>query len=341
MNTAKYFPALIYVHFFLLVMSVLIPFYAPFMPSADGLLGFLWGVLLCAILLWLLERLIYYAHWYENDRRSRDLPQYLLHEMRAQDTHTYARRMLKAFNGSNFVLLACVFLWGLWGLWCSYDPPAPERLGRLDLIILDVFQAADADFERKTYRFFGLYDAALAHILPASMIVMAGWTAQMFGYSHAHAATLRWMAFGLFACFALLVAVLAAPAAYGWPDITLWRGYGWGRHGVLQALGMIGQGDLSALQVRYYETGLIGALLAYMPALVVAARMAGNAFDRGWAGRARALVCAAVLMLLLYADVFCARGAWQFSLNLSGWVTLAFFSLRHRQNAYKVYRLYQ
>jgi len=325
-------------YMFLLVGCCLVTLYPVFSPLTMAFIALLWGLLAAGMTLWMLERVQDYKKNATPPPRGGHLPESLIYKMRRQNSYSRGVRSTKAYSMHNFYLLIALLMFAAWGVGITLNPVTPPALLDLNDQILSVFRMSDG-FDPASYSFISVSDVLLRNTMPLLVLVLAFWLGQVFAYSTRAAEVLVWLCFSLFVMVSTLLFVFAAPINKPFP-VDIWDGYGWGRSAVLQALEIIPSGDISALQRRLYALGMPGAILAYLPGVMMALVLLRNAFTKA-SPKIKVLAGFAVLCALLAADMFYPSGAAAFGLNLAGWSALAFLSIRGRTDVRKTYRLYQ
>lgn len=305
----------------------------------------LWGILMAGVLLWLEERLAYLKTRSHPDKQL--LPQRLIAGMDRQSIYDQGILALKGFNGTVLLVLVCGGLYILAGMYALINPVLFEPLINLHNRIDDYFSLQSIDIDPAQRRWINmstLLFAVLLHTVPLLIIGTAFWLCQVYAHGTRLQNPLLWLCGFLFAGSLLNVMHHGLWLGLSGLDVPafLWKGYGWGMMPVIQALDGVPQGALSAFQQRLYETGVSGALLFYMPALVLLLIYIGNFFAQsGSGGRIAAVAGIIVLGALFCIDALFSYHPVLFAASVSGWCCLSLLSVTRKFGTRKIYRIYQ
>lgn len=334
-----FFEQALYIYAALHIFSATLILITPESRFITGIISLLWALLSTALALWLWERLIFLARQTRDDNRA--LPQKLLAGMDRQYIYNQGLHALKSLNS----IVLYVFIGGLFyvsaALWSSFAPVVYPPLEKLnEQISAYLLTQGLAGYVQDDYYFF--FPVAIQQIAPLVIIGLSFWMAQIFTYGARQGRMVLIVLLGIFAIVFLKLIWSASDLIIDTSRVPsqLWQGYGWGRIGILQALGAAPDTQLSAFQIRVFETGLSGALLSLLPACAAFLVLLRNVLAKEGQVPSGCLGFA-VLLILAYADFYMAYNPDMLGLWLSGWSALSILCIYQKQGMRKIYRIYQ
>lgn len=301
-----------------------------------GIMAIGWAVLGLSLLLWVIERVYYYKKQIKLARED-NLSEKLISSMQRQKVYNQGMKALRSLNVVTISVLLSGVLYVLYNFWVVFHSQPTQSLEQLDSMI-NAYYASQGMEYKVNNNFEALYNFVMeCAILMVIMIVF--WLSQLYVYANAAARNIIWLSLAI---FFLSVFVLLQPGMRTdmlFIPSNIHNGYGWDNLAVLQAMDIIPDGKLSYFQQRYYALGMSGALLFYLPGLVLASSLIKNLFAKTVEKIYPALGLL-VLIVLVYVDFMYTGNLRLFSIWLSGWSCLGILSIRNRSNSRKIYRIH-
>ncbi len=305
-------------------------------------LGFIylgWSVLTLMAALWAYERAYYYTQGRRNP--AQELSHRLISSMDRLKTYNLGFRGLKALNRVSALVMGMGLVYGLFVFAVLLHPPANDAYSALMAGIEGVFtQYAGGQEEdwRQGLQIHKFQNFA-QNAGQIGLIGMVFWLGQFFLFSSESGRIALWASSLAFAVSILALSVHGAALmpSYALP-IAPWHGYGWGAMAWLVPLGEVPQ-NLTPFQIRLYETGHIGVVLAYIPPFIILLALLRNLMERAMV-RVMAGYGVAVLVILAYADLCMSADPGHAALNIAGFSVLGSCIVRDRVSMRRIYRIY-
>ena len=329
----KFYQSALFVHVACLVFfnGLIIAYGLP-----DILLGFMsvfWGILTVSILLWLTERTYYYKK--TKSLNNPKLPVRLLKDMEQNTSYNQSMHAFKAFHPVTFCMGTSLFMYVLWSFWNNSYPLYSEDFESLSSQVHDYFHLMGIKYVETTR-----YISLIQFLAPLLLVSVVYVLTQIFVYSAKSGQSILWISLVLFLFgFLFLVGSVHTASGYGIPYHN-WFGYGWDRKLVLENMGVLDDTGLSFFQERFYETGIPGIILFYVPGACLLFFLIWKYFGNE-AQKNQMLTGIIILAIMFFVDQTYVENERAFSFWLSGWVCLAALSVPERIGKRKIYRIHQ
>lgn len=301
-----------------------------------GIMAIGWSILAVSLVLWVIERVYYYKKQIRQAHEDR-LSDKLISSMQRQKVYNQGMKALRSLNSVTISVLLSGLLYIFYNFWVVFHSQPTQSLEQLDSLINAYYSSQGIDYKVNN-NFEALYRFVMeTAILMIIMIVF--WLSQLYVYANATARNIIWLSLTI---FFLSIFILVQPGMRTDTFIVpsnVHNGYGWYNLPVLQAMGIIPDGKLSYFQQRYYALGMSGALLFYLPGLILTVALIKNLFSK-MVEKIYPALGLLVLIALVYVDFMYTGNLRLFSIWVSGWSCLGILSIRNRSNSRKIYRIH-